>query len=778
MHYRHWTFAAAIVCAASIPCSLVSADPLPGTQPLEMHGDLADQMVAGIDRFLLGEIAESIGKRPRHWKRDVSSAKKYNESVAPNRARLAKIIGAADPREKVTALEFIATTAEPALVGRGENFEAFAVRWPVVRGVQSEGLLLVPKNTRAVADVVAIPDADQTPEQLAGLVPGIAPESQFARRLAESGCRVIIPTLVDRSDTYSAIGPRTTNQPHREFLYRPAFEMGRHIIGYEVQKVLAAVDRFAHEAGANERAIGVIGYGEGGLLALYASALDPRIDAATVSGYFDVRQNLWQEPIYRNVFALLDEFGDAELASLVAPRALVVEACRVPQVSGPPQPHDGRNNSAAPGRLTTPSVATLRGELDRARALVAGLPMPHNFQLVASQEGDGPPGSAEALEKFLAALADGAKLVPLSASPNHLRTAFDAEPRLRRLFEQIKDDTQTLLSQGETTRAGLWAKADRASRDVEKWKAATQAYRQHFYNDVIGRFDRPPLSPNVRTRQIYDEPKYIGYEVVMDVFPDVFASGILLMPKDIKSGERRPVVVCQHGLEGRPTDVADAKKNNPSYNQYACRLAERGFIAYAPQNPYIFTDRFRTLQRKANPLRKTLFSVIVPQHQQSVDWLASLPQVDQERIAFYGLSYGGKTAMRVPAIVERYCLSICSADFNEWVWKNASTSSPYSYVATGEYEIFEFDLGNTYNYAEMAGLIAPRPFMVERGHRDAVGPDTQVSYEFAKIRLLYADLKIPERTTIEYFDGPHTIHGVGTFDFLHKNLNWPAQLNR
>ena len=134
--------------------------------------------------------------------------------------------------------------------------------------------------------------------------------------------------------------------------------------------------------------------------------------------------------------------------------------------------------------------------------------------------------------------------------------------------------------------------------------------------------------------------------------------------------------------------------------------------------------------------------------------------------------------MRVPALVPRYCLSICSADFNEWVWKNTATNSSYSYVSTGEYEIFEFDLGNTYNYAEMAALIAPRPFMVERGHRDGVGPDTWVSYEYAKIRLLYADLKIPGRTTIEYFDGPHTIHGVGTFDFLHQHLNWPAQLNR
>ena len=90
----------------------------------------------------------------------------------------------------------------------------------------------------------------------------------------------------------------------------------------------------------------------------------------------------------------------------------------------------------------------------------------------------------------------------------------------------------------------------------------------------------------------------------MDVFPDVIAYGILLLPKDIKEGEKRPVVVCQHGLEGRPQDVADPKVNNPAYNQFAVRLAERGFITFAPQNLYIFEDRFRTLQRKANPLRR------------------------------------------------------------------------------------------------------------------------------------------------------------------------------
>src|SRR5207237_929341 len=117
-----------------------------------------------------------------------------------------------------------------------------------------------------------------------------------------------------------------------------------------------------------------------------------------------------------------------------------------------------------------------------------------------------------------------------------------------------------------------------------------------------------------------------------------------------------------------------------------------------------------------------------------LDWLKIQSFVDPERIAFYGLSYGGKTAMRVPPLVKNYCLSICSADFNDWVWKNASTRSPYSYVWSGEYEIFEFDLGSTFNYAEMAALIAPRPFMVERGHFDGVAPDEGVVLAAAPAR--------------------------------------------
>ena len=130
--------------------------------------------------------------------------------------------------------------------------------------------------------------------------------------------------------------------------------------------------------------------------------------------------------------------------------------------------------------------------------------------------------------------------------------------------------------------------------------------------------------------------------------------------------------------------------------------------------------------------------------------------------------------MRIPALVDRYCLSICSADFNEWIWKNAATdplSTRYSYASRSEYEMYEFNLGNTFNYSGMAALICPRPFMVERGHFDGVAFDEMVGYEYAIVRHLYAaKLKIPERTTIEWFDGPHKINGVGTYEFLDMQL--------
>jgi dienelactone hydrolase len=771
----------AVLLFAPAPIYAQSTSPLDGTEPLTSTGDLSAQMVAGIDRFLMHELENSVPARQQFWSRDFANLAAYSLSVRPNRERFRKMIGAVEARLPILELEYAGSTVHPAKVAETDAYTVYAVRWPVFEGVYGEGLFLDPK-TNITARIIALPDADQTPEMLAGLAPGIPPDAQFARRLAMTGCQVIVPALVDRDDTWSG-NPginRFTNQPHREWIYRQAYQMGRHIIGYEVQKVLALVDWFTHEnaktfADAPDQAprIGVAGFSEGGLIAFYSAAVDERISATLVSGYFDSRQKVWEEPIYRNLFGLLHEFGDAEIASLIAPRGLVIEHSAGPVVAGPPKPRTGRSG-AAPGKIEPLEFNFVELEVKRAENFFPERFRPV-FDFVHANEGMAVgPGSIDACLYFLEWLKANTNGVhSVGPAPVDLREGFDPAERQRRQVKQLENFTQKLLRGSERVRNEFfWSKT--SPKPGAAWD--TQAFKDHFHAEGIGRIDRPPLPLQPRTRKIAEHAKWTAYEVVFDVWPDVFAWGYLLLPKDLKPGERRPVVVCQHGLEGLPADLINEDTQSrayAAYKAYAAKLAERGFITYSPHNPYRGRDAFRVLQRKANPLKISLFSIITAQHERTLDWLSELPFVDPKRIGFYGLSYGGKTAMRVPALLDRYTLSICSADFNEWIVKNVTVDSGFSYMFTGEYEMPEFDLGHTFNYAEMAALIAPRPFMVERGHSDGVAPDEWVAYEYAKVRRLYARLGIPERAEIEFFDGPHTINGVGTFDFLHRHLQWP-----
>jgi len=765
------TFTIVFTCVLSaVACLPIEAavPTLPGTQPLEWQvEDLSTRLMEGAHRFIDKQILTARVKRARYWKYDTSSKQAYETSIAENRQRLRSIIGAVDTRLP-TSMERFGDDAYPTLVAEAAKYRVFQVRWPVLDGVWGEGLLVQPKQ-RTLAHVVVVPDADQMPEQLLGLSPGLDPQQQYARRLAENGFELVIPALVSRRklDTENA-GLRRSDQTYREWIYRQAFHMGRHIIGYEVQKVLAAVDWFERKNASTR--IGVVGYAEGGLIAFYTAAIDTRIHAVLVSGYFDARENVWAEPIYRNVWSLLSRFGDAEIASLILPRSLVVEHSPVPTVTG----HKGDWH--------TPDFTSVRQEFDR-------IPFRNRFPqpiLVHDDSAPTGPGSIRAIEAFASRLGVETDMALSNEFPDERRHSFQPDTRHRRAVQQLENQIQSLVRKSEHVRDRFflydvmpelaerrWStERRRDTHSVEKFVRGAEPFREQFHTEAMGRFDEPLLAPNPRTRRILEMEKWTAYDVVLDVFDDVFAWGVLVVPKDIPPGQQRPVVVCQHGRNGIPRDTIDGNKS--AYNNFAGRLAERGFITFAPHNLYRGEDRYRWLDRKANTVKATLFSFIIAQHDQILRWLETLPFADGNHMAFYGLSYGGETAVRVPPILEKYCLSICSGDFNQWTRKVASTDQPFSFMRTIEWEMPYWNLGHTFDYAEMAYLMVPRPFMVERGHLDTVGRNRWVAHEYAKVHWLYAQLGIADRTEIEFFQGGHSINGEGTFEFLHKHLDWPA----
>lgn len=759
--------------------SLFSQEPAPFiSTPLSGTEDLSLKMVNGMNSFLDRLIYQAPDKRPEFWHRDFSSPQAYSESVESNRRQFASIIGAVDKREAEIIMEFISNTTEQAIVSEDHFFKIFAIRWKVFDNIHGEGLLLQPKGT-VKNRVVVIPDADQIPEMLTGIYPGLAKEMQYARHLAENGSQVIIPTIINRSCELSGNIRlnRLTNQPHREWIYRQAYTFGRHIIGYEVQKILAAVDWFDKQNEQYSVPIGVLGWGEGGLLAFYSAALDTRINVALVSGYFNNRNNLWQEPIYRNLSGILTEFGDAEIAGMIVPRKLIIEYANFPEISGPPniEPGPGRAHfAAAPGRIITPAFTTVKEEVERAITLAG--PYGSSIMFFHDNENTVKPVSNSALLAFLQLM--GLKQTKLKQSDKvlfELRKNFNPEKRQHTQIQELEQHIQHLIEKSRHVRDDFFWKNMKTST-IENWQKDTAPFQNYFREKITGHITESYTELNPRSRQIYDEPGWKGYEVTLDVFPDLFIWGYLLLPKDLKPGERRPVMVVMHGGSGVPSVVID--KENKTYKSLAAQIADRGYIVFSPHFPWKQGHDYRNLQRKANTVGLTIFSLMLPQHERLLDWLSSQPFVDSDKIGFYGLSWGGKVAVRIPALVNRYSLSICSGDFNEWIWKNASTDWQNTYMFVPEYEMFDFNLGMTFNYAEMVALIAPRAFMVERGHDDGVGIDEWVAFEYAKVKRLYDKLNIPHMTDIEYFNGGHEINAVGSLKFIERHFGLPSKTNQ
>ena len=72
---------------------------------------------------------------------------------------------------------------------------------------------------------------------------------------------------------------------------------------------------------------------------------------------------------------------------------------------------------------------------------------------------------------------------------------------------------------------------------------------------MIGRLPEPGTPARPRTRLAYSGQKWDGYDVTLDLYPGVFAYGVLLVPKERRAAGRLPLVFAQHGLNGRPQDL-------------------------------------------------------------------------------------------------------------------------------------------------------------------------------------------------------------------------------
>lgn len=373
------------------------------------------------------------------------------------------------------------------------------------------------------------------------------------------------------------------------------------------------------------------------------------------------------------------------------------------------------------------------------------------------------------------------------------RRVIRTEPAMDQIYGPVENPRMQENAFGMSIRPHDESVVERSTRDVSKIEKyllelipEAETRRMHllrlqgaehvaarWHSEVVGELPRYKGDLAARVQPLEERAEWKATSVTIDALPGVIAQGVLLEPKTMRPGQRLPLIVVQHGLMASPQSLygqPEDSKDFKTYRNFAERLVAEGFIVFCPQNFY--AGDFRGLQLLANPRGLSLFAFAEAQYGRLVDYLVTLPQVDTERIGYYGLSYGGATAVRVPVFDPRFKAVVCGGNFNEWIRKLVSPELRYSYVHTKEYEIYEWNQANIASHAELAAmgtLLRARatPFLVERGHQDSVGEDRWVEYEFERLKQYVRPARLRQ---LAYFDGEHRTDGAASIPFLKSAL--------
>ncbi|MDE2929913.1 MAG: acetylxylan esterase [Chloroflexota bacterium] len=332
---------------------------------------------------------------------------------------------------------------------------------------------------------------------------------------------------------------------------------------------------------------------------------------------------------------------------------------------------------------------------------------------------------------------------------------------------QLERYLDTLAIQAYAWRRAKWRR-DYAS--LRAYAESVAPNREHW-RAMLGIWptgdERVPLEPERHV--VAERADHTVYAVTFGTFPNVRSFAHLLVPK--RMAAPGPAVICQHGMGGTPHSIAGLVEEDDAYHKFGQWLAERGYVVLAP-HCINFIDWRSRLHNKALLVGRTLMGLETWREMRAVDLLETLPEVDSERIGFYGLSQGGKMALWFPPLEPRIRATVISAFYNERTKKQLVASPHYRpFINTREQSYFEPDFLTEFSDYDLASLICPRPVMIEHGQKDSSYYIETAREEFFPLKEIYERLGIGERCEWGEFDGPHEIHGVESFTFLDRWLS-------
>jgi hypothetical protein len=299
----------------------------------------------------------------------------------------------------------------------------------------------------------------------------------------------------------------------------------------------------------------------------------------------------------------------------------------------------------------------------------------------------------------------------------------------------------------------VWLDASGKSHAVESvqdWQRRREhilAGMQKVMGPLPGADQRVPL--DVKEVQSEKLPKLVRKKITYAVTKDYRVPAYLLIPTGL--GGRAPAMLCLHGTSGSRGRTAGL---GADYPRYTLELAERGYVTIAPD--YTLLGENKVDPETVGFQSGTMLGIWA--HMRAVDLLASLPEVDAERMGAVGVSLGGHNSLFVGAFDPRLKVIVTSSGFDsffDYKGGNLSGWCQPRYMMRIQ-NVYDKDPKRMpFDFPEVLGAIAPRYLYVHAPLQDDNFQVASVRRCVAAADKVYRLYGAGDRVATDYPPGGH-----------------------
>jgi dienelactone hydrolase len=289
---------------------------------------------------------------------------------------------------------------------------------------------------------------------------------------------------------------------------------------------------------------------------------------------------------------------------------------------------------------------------------------------------------------------------------------------------------------------------------LKGWEKRAEVIRKGILKgtDLYPLPKKTALNPVFRNKRSYDG--YTVENVAIESLPGVFVTGSIYRPTEINS--KIPAILSPHGHWGNPDDYGRYRED---MQKRCATLAKMGALVFGyDMLGYGEMQEWGIVHRAPETLKTQLWNSI-----RALDFISSLPEVDNDRLAVTGASGGGTQTFLLAAVDDRIDVSVPAVMVSAHMFGGCVGESGMPIHKSKNHET---------SNVEIAALAAPRPMLLISDGGDWTKNNPEVEYPYIRdVYKLYG-----KESLVENYHLPNDQHDYGyskregMYPFMAKHL--------